>query len=87
MDDGHVVVDSIDRIARKEITDDLARESGFENKKDLLEIATHGKGRNVVPHQIPLPPPGVRDDGVDRRNRQLRSDEGAKDLSVRRDPS
>ena len=84
MDDGHVVVDSIDRIARKEITDDLARESGFENRKDLLEIATHGKGRNVYltgSTTCPLAR-GTRDDGVDRRNRQSRSDEGAKDLSV-----
>ena len=63
MDDGHVVVDSIDRIARKEITDDLARESGFENRKDLLEIATHGKGRNVYLIRFHYLSPGAWDTG------------------------
>jgi len=47
MDDGHVVVDSIDPIKMADITQDLARESGFASVKELLAIAKHGKGRNV----------------------------------------
>jgi hypothetical protein len=47
MDDGHVVVDSITPIRIKDITYDLARESGFKSVKDLLETAKHGKGNNV----------------------------------------
>ena len=47
MDDGHVIVDSILRIRLKDITNDLARESGFLNVKDLLETAKHGRGKNV----------------------------------------
>jgi hypothetical protein len=47
LDDGHVVVDSIERIRLRDITDDLARESGFDSVKDLLQTARHGSGRNV----------------------------------------
>jgi len=47
MDDGHIVVDSIERIARRDITRDLAQESGFATVKDLLEIARHGAGNKV----------------------------------------
>ncbi len=47
MDDGHIVVDSIDPISIADITFDLARESGFESVDDLLGIAKHGRGDNV----------------------------------------
>jgi hypothetical protein len=47
LEGGHIVVDSIERIAKKEITYDLARESGFDSVADLLKIARHGEGRNV----------------------------------------
>jgi hypothetical protein len=47
MDEGHIVVDSVESITRRDITRDLARESGFASVKDLLEIAQHGPGRNV----------------------------------------
>jgi hypothetical protein len=47
MDEGHVVVDSIVPIAVSDITDDLARESGFESVEELLGIARHGPGENV----------------------------------------
>ena len=47
VDDGHIVVDSIAPIALVDVTDDLARESGFESVDDLLGIARHGKGENV----------------------------------------
>ncbi len=47
MDDGQIVVDSIVPIDIADITDDLARESGFSNVKELLQIAKHGRGDNV----------------------------------------
>jgi hypothetical protein len=47
MDDGHVVVDSIERIAKRDITHDLARESGFESVNDLLGVAKHGPGEKI----------------------------------------
>ena len=47
MDEGHIVVDSIAPIAITDVTDDLARESGFESVDDLLGIARHGRGDKV----------------------------------------
>ena len=47
MEDGHIVVDSIETIRRSAITNGLARESGFTSAEDLLETASHGPGRNV----------------------------------------
>lgn len=47
MDEGHIVVDSVDTIEMTDITDDLARESGFSNADDLLQTAVHGSG-NIV---------------------------------------
>lgn len=47
MDEGSIVVDSIEPIRLSEITRDLARESGFDSVKDLLGIAKHGRGDNV----------------------------------------
>ena len=47
MDEGHIIVDSIVPIDITDITDDLARESGFESVEDLLKIAKHGPGENI----------------------------------------
>jgi hypothetical protein len=47
MDEGHIVVDSIVPIRLADITDDLARESGFRSVKELLQTAKHGRGENV----------------------------------------
>jgi hypothetical protein len=47
MDDGHVVVDSIEPITLEKITYDLARESGFDSVEELLAIAKHGSGDQV----------------------------------------
>jgi hypothetical protein len=47
MDGGHVVVDSIDEIRMRDITYELARESGFESVEELLKTAKHGRGNNV----------------------------------------
>ena len=58
MDDGHVLVESIERIRRADITRELARESGFDTVKDLLEIARHGPGRNIFLIRFRYLPPG-----------------------------
>lgn len=46
MDDGSVVVDSIEKIRLKDLTDDLARESGFNDVNDLVGVAKHGSGND-----------------------------------------
>ena len=47
MDDGSIVVDSIEPIRVKDITAKLARESGFGSVRELLATARHGSGQNV----------------------------------------
>jgi hypothetical protein len=59
MEDGSVVVDSIERIRRKDITHDLARESGFESVGALLKIAKHGRGQNIYLIRFRYLPPGA----------------------------
>ena len=59
MDDGSIVVDSIERIARKQITYDLARESGFESVEALLKIAKHGPGDKIYLVRFHYLPPGA----------------------------
>jgi len=59
MDDGSIVVDSIESIRMKDVTEDLARESGFDTVKDLLAIAKHGRGRNVYLVRFHYLPPGA----------------------------
>jgi hypothetical protein len=58
MDEGHIVVDSIEAIEMDDITHDLARESGFASVEDLLKIAKHGKGENVYLIRFHYLPPG-----------------------------
>ena len=59
MEDGHVVVDSIEEITQADITYDLARESGFATVEDLLSIAKHGRGNNVYLIRFHYLPPGA----------------------------
>ena len=61
MDEGQIVVDSIEPIEMADITHDLARESGFPNVDELLKIARHGKGQNVYLIRFHYLPPGVWD--------------------------
>ena len=58
MDEGHVVVDSIQPIRIRDITLDLARESGFESVDDLLQMARHGAGNKVYLIRFHYLPPG-----------------------------
>jgi hypothetical protein len=59
MDEGHIVVDSIEPITIKDITNDLARESGFESVDDLLQMAKHGSGEKVYLIRFHYMPPGA----------------------------
>lgn len=58
MDEGHIVVDAIEPIRMKDITYDLARESGFQSVDDLLGMARHGGGANVYLVRFHYLPPG-----------------------------
>src|SRR5262245_36027071 len=59
MDEGNVVVDSITQITLDDVTEKLARESGFDSVKDLLQIAKHGSGDNVYLVRFHYMPPGA----------------------------
>jgi hypothetical protein len=61
MDEGHIVVESIEPITKRDITHDLARESGFASVEDLLAIAQHGSGKNVYLIRFHYLPPGAWD--------------------------
>jgi hypothetical protein len=61
MDDGHIVVDSIEAISLDDVTYDLARESGFQSVEDLLQIARHGRGDNVYLIRFHYLAPGAWD--------------------------
>jgi hypothetical protein len=75
MDEGHIVVESIAPIRLKDITSDLARESGFSSVKDLLETAKHGAGDNVYLIRFHYLPPGAwgvpRTPGADRKGERI----------------
>jgi len=71
MDDGHIVVDAVEPIRLKDITYDLARESGFETVKALLDVAKHGRGRNVYLIRFHYLPPGAWDTPDRRRSRRV----------------
>ena len=47
MDEGEIVVDSIETIGFADITPELARESGFLGVLDLLKTAKHGRGEKI----------------------------------------
>jgi hypothetical protein len=47
MEEGEIVVDSIEPIGLPDITPELARESGFLGVLDLLKVAKHGRGNNI----------------------------------------
>jgi hypothetical protein len=74
MDEGHIVVDSIESIEMSDITHGLARESGFASVDDLLAVARHGKGENVYLIRFHyLPPGGWETTSSPRRPRRTRT--------------
>lgn len=67
MDEGHIVVDSIAAIEMADITDDLARESGFDSADELIHTASHGGGNNVYLIRFHYLAPGAWDAPPARR--------------------
>jgi hypothetical protein len=61
MDDGHIVVDSIEPIEAGDVTDDLARESGFTSVEDLMRVARHGRGEQIYLVRFHYLAPGAWD--------------------------
>lgn len=59
MDEGSIVVDSVERITAKDITHDLARESGFDSVGALMKMARHGRGENIYLVRFHYLPPGA----------------------------
>lgn len=82
MDDGQVVVDSIESIRRRDLTDDLAQESGFRNVRDLIDVAAHGGGRKTYLIRFHYVPPG----GWNVRNDNGRSAASAQPVARSRVP-
>ena len=71
MDEGHIVVDSITEITVADITNELARESGFASVADLLRIARHGSGDKVYLIRFHYLPYGVWDTPKSTNGRTL----------------
>ena len=47
MEGGHVEVTRIQHVDLDDITEEIARGSGFADLEDLLSVARHGSGENV----------------------------------------
>ena len=47
LEEGHIVVTSIREILWEDLTDKLARDTGFRNLLDLMKTAKHGAGQRV----------------------------------------
>ena len=64
MEDGSVVVDAITLLQQADLTEDLARESGFESVAALLGVARHGRGNRTYLIRFRYVPPGGWDTRV-----------------------
>jgi hypothetical protein len=60
MDEGEIVVDSIEPIGFPDITPALAQESGFLGVLDLLKVAQHGRGEKIYLVRFHYVPPRKR---------------------------
>jgi hypothetical protein len=47
MEEGEIEILSIEEISLREITSELAVESGFLGREDLLKVAKHGRGERA----------------------------------------
>lgn len=57
MEEGAIVVDSIEPIGLPDITPQLARASGFLGVLDLLKVAQHGRGQSICLIRFHYVPP------------------------------
>jgi hypothetical protein len=60
MGEGEIEIDSIIPITIADITDEIARASGFATVSDLLKVAQHGRGENVYLIHFHYVPPARR---------------------------
>lgn len=61
MEQGEIEIDAVVPIDVDDITEDLARQSGFATVADLLKVAKHGRGENVYLVRFHyIPPPSSR---------------------------
>ena len=60
IEEGEIGLDSIEQIAIQDITHALAIESGFLGVIDLLKVAKHGPGENVLSGPFSLHPSPCR---------------------------
>jgi hypothetical protein len=67
VDDGHLVVDSIEEMSLENMTEDLARESGFRSAADLFGVAKLGREEHLYLIRFHYVPPSATPsgDGVD----------------------
>lgn len=68
MEEGEIVVDSIETIGFPDITPELARQSGFLGVLDLLKVAKHGPGENIYLIRFHYLPPVKRKQTTKIRN-------------------
>jgi hypothetical protein len=47
LEEGHIEVTSIREMTWEDLTDKLARDTGFKNLIDLMKTAKHGSGQNI----------------------------------------
>lgn len=82
MEGGAVEVQSIEEIRDGDVTDDLARESGFADVADLMATARHGSGQTIYLIRFRYLPPaaGMFDAAAPRgrSGRAARGGQGAK---------
>jgi hypothetical protein len=64
MDEGEIVVDSIEPIGFPDITPKLARASGFLGVLDLLKVAKHGRGEKIYLVRFHYVPPAAHKRGT-----------------------
>ncbi|MCT2558603.1 hypothetical protein N0B51_06380 [Tsuneonella sp. YG55] len=57
MEPGRIRVDSVREIALEDVTDDLARRSGFADVHELMATARHGRGENIYLIEFAYLPP------------------------------
>jgi hypothetical protein len=60
LEDGQIEVSSIREISWEDLTDELARETGFNNLIDLLKTAKHGSGKHIYYIRFRFVPGRVR---------------------------
>lgn len=63
MEDGHILIEAVERIAIEDVTGDMARRSGFAGVIDLLKVARHGAGTNVYLITLSFIAPKVEAEG------------------------